>query len=75
MEIDIETIAHVIFGVGALVFLFKVKHRTKKPLIKLVSLNPKENISSVKLTVGEVLLVATTFVLPLFLLAKSGGLV
>ena len=75
MELDIETIAYIIFGTGALSFLYKVKSRTKLPLLKLLSLNPKENLGSVKLTFSETLLLIVFFILPLVLLAYSNGLI
>ena len=75
MKLDIETIAYIIFGTGALLFLYKVKTRTKTPLLKLLSLNPKDNLGSVKLTFSELLLVAVTFILPLVLLAYLNGFI
>ena len=75
MELDLDTIAHIIFGTGSLLFFYKVKTRTKMPLLKLLSLNPKENLGSVKLTFSELLLVIISFILPLVLLAVSNGLI
>lgn len=75
MVIYIDTIATIIFGVGSLLFLYKVKTRTKKPLLKLLSLNPKENLNSIELTSGELILAIISFILPLALLANSYGLI
>lgn len=72
---DIDAVAHSIFGFGALLFLYKVKRRTNTPFKVLLSLNPRNNISSVKLTLGELLLVSVVFILPLVLLAVSAGIV
>ena len=75
MNLDLDTIAHIIFGLGGILFLYKVKTRTQIPLLKLLSLNPKENLGSVKLSKSELLLVTIVFIVPLLLLAISNGFI
>lgn len=74
-KMDIDLIARLIFGFGAIALFVKVKRRTQLPLRTLLSLNHRKNFGSVKLTSLELALAVFVVIVPALLLALSSGLV
>jgi hypothetical protein len=72
---DIELVATLMFGIGAVALLVNVKRRTQLPFLTLLSLSPKKNLGSIKLTGFELTLAVVVAVVPALLIALSSGLV